>query len=367
MNRRGVCYDVGRVMMGQNWRPVFDRSEVRRELEIIRNDLHCNAVRICGVDLARLSAAAEEALDQDLEVWLSPELWDKSPAETLEHVVEAARRAEELRRQRPDRLVFTIGSELTLFMRGIVEGDTFLERLQNPSFWDHIRSGAHNAPLDAFLTKATDAVRQVYEGSVTYASAPLEIVDWRRFDFVATDLYRNARIRDAFAGLLEPYFCHERPVVITEFGCCTYRGAADAGGMGWAIVDVDIAQYGKRLPELKSGNVRDEAEQAQELTELLTIFDKAGVDGAFVMTFVAPTSPYSDDPRYDLDMASYSLVKSYVDRLGELAAARPCVPWGKRPIGGAYPDMPWEPKESFWAVADHYGRSDVAGQYRLDG
>ena len=29
------------------------------------------------------------------------------------------------------------------------------------------------------------------------------------------------------------------------------------------------------------------------------------------MTFLSPTAPYNDNPRLDLDMNSYSLVKSY--------------------------------------------------------
>jgi hypothetical protein len=75
MNRKGVSYDVGRVL-GVDWRPHLDRRLVHRELEIIRDDLHCNAVRICGADIARLTMATEEALEQGLEVWLSPELWE---------------------------------------------------------------------------------------------------------------------------------------------------------------------------------------------------------------------------------------------------------------------------------------------------
>jgi hypothetical protein len=116
MNRRGVCYDVGRVMMGQDWRPVFLPSQVRRELEIIKNDLHCNAVRICGQNVDRLMTAGEYALDQGLEVWLSPELWDKSPEETLEYVVSVAERAEGLRKHGGGDVIFSVGSELTLFM-----------------------------------------------------------------------------------------------------------------------------------------------------------------------------------------------------------------------------------------------------------
>ncbi|MGB8213103.1 MAG: hypothetical protein WCE68_06045 [Anaerolineales bacterium] len=89
---------------------------------------------------------------------------------------------------------------------------------------------------------------------------------------------------------------------------------------------------------LRNGNyVRDEQMQARELTDQLGILDNAGVDGAFIMTFVAPAAPTHADPPDDLDMNSYSLVKSYVDK-----------------HGATYPDMAWEPKESFHAVAEYY-------------
>ena len=41
----------------------------------------------------------------------------------------------------PDKVVFSVGSEPTLFMRGILEGDTLLERLHHPAFGERIRSG----------------------------------------------------------------------------------------------------------------------------------------------------------------------------------------------------------------------------------
>jgi len=353
MNRRGVCYDAGRVMWGQDWRPEFSPGEVRRELEIIKSDLHCNAVRICGQDIGRLITAGEDALGQGLEVWLSPELWDRSPEETLDYLAGAAERAGELHRRWPGRVVLSVGSELTLFMHGIVEGNSVFERLEHPSFLEHVRSGAHNAPLDAFLAKASDIARQKFGGSVTYASVPLETVDWSRFDFVSIDLYRDARIRDRFGEILRRYSAYRRPVVITESGCCTYRGAADAGAQGFAIID-----HHKTPPQLSGDYLRDESEQARELSELLACFDHAGADGAFVMTFVSPLHPCSDEPRFDLDLASYSLVKSYGGRLGALGRAYPDAPWDRDRLGATYPDLPWEPKESFRAVAGYYAGQD---------
>jgi len=77
MKLKGVSYDVGRVM-GFNWHPNFDPKVVYRELEIIKTDLHCNSVRICGLSIDRLMVAAEDALLLGLEVWFSPEMWDKN-------------------------------------------------------------------------------------------------------------------------------------------------------------------------------------------------------------------------------------------------------------------------------------------------
>lgn len=117
MNRKGVCYDVGRVIAGENQRPDFDERIVRRELQIIRDDLHCTAVRICGQDVARVIAAAEMALSAGLEAWLSPELWEHDRAQVVDYLAGAARAAESVRQRWPGRVVLSVGSELTMFMR----------------------------------------------------------------------------------------------------------------------------------------------------------------------------------------------------------------------------------------------------------
>jgi len=92
--------------------------------------------------------------------------------------------------------------------------------------------------------------------------------------------------------------------------------------------------------KLKKGYVRDEEMQARELVDQLEILDKAGVEGAFVSTFISPIAPYNEDPRHDFDMNSYSLVKTLT---------------GDK-HGTTYSDMVWEPKESFRAVGDYYSK-----------
>ncbi len=389
MNLKGVCYDVGRVMMGSEWRPKFDPKVVHRELEIIRNDLHCNAVRICGLDIERLIIASQDALTQGLEVWFSPEMWDRSQEETLQYITKAAIAAESLRQRWPGKLVFSLGSELTLFMQDIVEGANFFERMNNPAFWETIKSGKHNEPLNAFLTKANKAVREVFHGPLTYFSVPLETVNWTPFDFVGVDLYRDARIKDLYDKLVSKYHVYNKPVMIGEFGCCTYQGAEKLGGNGFIIVFGMMADYlgssvdlpkalsdmVKIIPKVNGHYVRDESLQAREIIEQLTILDTAGVEGAFVFTFVSPTSTYNEDPRFDMDMGSYGLVKSYPEKDTFEKIISQSARQGKEFVGvnlapetlakftgklgehgETYSDMTWEPKESFWAVADYYAK-----------
>jgi hypothetical protein len=159
------------------------------------------------------------------------------------------------------------------------------------------------------------------------------------------------RRSDRFAEFLRNFFVHGRPVVVTEFGCCTYQGAADAGGMGWGIVEP--SQF---PPKWTGTYVRDEREQADELADALATFEAAGMYAVFLMTFAAPLLPHSSDHAYDLDMASYSLVKSYAP-----PPAHPDGPWDATRRGSTYRDMPWEPKDSFHAVARFYAGQEAGG------
>jgi hypothetical protein len=319
--RKGINYDVGTETFGYLSRPSFDDGAVRSDLKVIKSELHCDSVRISGTRPDRLLKAAELALDLGLEVWLSPTLHDHSPEDTLAYTTECATAAQRL--NHPD-LIYLLGGELTIFMQGIIKGDTLVERLR-PDRMVRLRYlGSHNKPLNAFLARANTAVRAVFQGPVSYASAPIEAVDWSPFDYVCLDYYRGRRNRDDFGQRLERHFTHGKPVVITEVGCCTYRGAEDKGGRAWDIVD-------HRDPDRLAGTyVRDEALQATEVMDMVQILEGKGVAGTFVFTFSAPALVHRENPARDLDMASYGLVK-------------------------CYDDGHWEPKRLFHALAEHYG------------
>jgi hypothetical protein len=339
MKLRGINYDVGVSPLGADRpsRPRFHEDEVRREIEIIRRDLGCNAIRITGRDLGRLAFAGECALKAGLEVWLSPALHDAGPRETLAYLARAADLAERLRGIGP-KVVFVAGWELTFFMSGLVLGADAPQRMQTfmrpwRLLLSTIVKGPFNWRLNRFLSQAVRRVRGRFKGPVTYAAGPWESVDWRLFDYVALDYYRDASNEAAFAEGLRKPRTHGKPLVVTEFGCCAYQGAETRGAYGWAIVD-----WRSDPPGLKEEVTRDEDVQARYIDELLNVFEAEALEGAFVFTFIAPKYPWDPDPARDLDVASYALVKS--------------LPQGRN--GSRYPAMPWEPKQAFDVVRRHY-------------
>ncbi|KJS61181.1 hypothetical protein [Streptomyces rubellomurinus] len=336
MRAKGISYDTGFVKNGEYSRKLFDPETVAEELRIIRDDLHCSAVRIMGGDPDRIDLAAGYAADLGLEVWYSPYPLERTGEEMLRLFTDCAERAERLRRRGAE-VVFVTGAELSLMNPGFLPGDSTEERVALLARPEALRAhlGAVSARVNAFLAEAVTAVRARFGGRVTYAAVPLEQVDWAPFDVISLDLYRSAEIADRFAAGVHELTSRGKPVAITEFGSATYRGAGDRGARG-----LEIVEYGPAGPvRLNGAYERDEEGQAGYLRELLEAFDAGGVDAAFVFTFALPDHVHrpDGDPRDDLDLASYGLVKVYEDRLGAV-----------------YPGLPWDPKAAFGAVGAYY-------------
>jgi hypothetical protein len=336
---KGISYDTGFLNKGRFSRERFDLEVVERELRIIRDDLHCNAVRIMGGDSERLELTATYAADLGLEVWFSPYPLELTTDEMLSLFADGAARAERLR-QRGAEVVFVTGAELSLMNRGFLPGDSTEQRIELLSQPHRLREqiGEVSARVNDFLGRAVALVRGRFGGKITYAAVPLERVDWAPFDIVSMDLYRSAEVADRFAGGVRNLVAQGKPVAITEFGAAGYQGAGERGAHGLEIVEYDKDTGPVRL---NGEYVRDEAGQAAYLRELLEVFEAGGIDSAFVFTFALYDHVHrpDGDPREDLDLASYGIVKVLENRHGD-----------------TYPDMPWEPKAAFTALAEYHQR-----------
>jgi hypothetical protein len=307
----GVNYDTGLWYDGRSTRERFDAAEVRDELRMIATELHAPAVRVAGGVADRLMIAGEAALDAGLDLWFSPVPMDLDPAELVAFLTECGRRAEVLRQSGRGDVVLVLGCELSIFAKGFVPGETSKERIaamSDPATWS---DPAKVAELSAGLARwrkvqeeLVTAARGVFGGRITYAAGMWEDVNWELFDIVSVDGYRDAANAATFRDELQGLFTWGKPVAITEFGCCTYRGAADRGGAGWMIVDHSVDP-----PKLDEPYERDEEEQVEYLLELVEEFERIELAAAFWFSFAGYELAYRPgDPEHDLDLASYGLV-----------------------------------------------------------
>jgi hypothetical protein len=340
-----MTYNTGFVRKGEISRERLDPQVVRRELAIIRDDLHCNAVQIIGGDPGRLELAAGFAAELGLEVWFSPYPLERTADEILSLLADCAERAERLRAGGAE-VVLVTGVELSIMNQGFLPGDSVGDRLgrllSQPPDRRSARLAKLSARLNDFLRGAVAVVRERFRGRVTYAAIPVERVDWTPFDITSVELIRSAEVAGQFREGVRTLVAGGKPVAITGFGTATYRGAGDRGGRTMEVLE--YGADGVTPVRLDGAYIRDEAGQAAYLAELLEVFGAEGVDAAFVFLFALDGFPHrpGGDPRLDLDLASPGIVKMLEGRTGD-----------------AYPGLAWEPKAAFAAVAECYRRSGL--------
>ncbi|WP_435588100.1 hypothetical protein [Micromonospora aurantiaca (nom. illeg.)] len=324
----GMNYDTGFVSAGSTTHEPFDPDVVRSDLRVIRDELRCDAVRVTGGVQDRLELTARLAAEAGLEVWYCPFTNGLDRDGLMAFLLDGAERAERLRRDGSP-VVYLTGSEISLFTDGFLPGRDLTERMA--VFTDPMRMReavpAARAAVRDFLAEAVPAVRERFGGPVGYASIPLEDVDWAAFDIIASDAgYRDATNSAVFPQSLAAAVGQGKPYAATEFGCCTYRGAADVAGATEPVVYDEHGRAAKLTAELE----RDEEGQARYLVDLLRDYEAGGVAAAFVYTFANRHLPTTGDPGHDYDLASRGIVR-------------------------VLPDGSWTPKAAFHALAE-YGR-----------
>lgn len=308
---------------------IFDIEFLRTQLAALRDDMHSTAVLIVGNDHDKLIDAARVAVEAGLIVWIEVRQFEADGDATLEFLEWVAYDAELLRAEHPDAEIgLSVGCELSLFMAGIVPGADFLERGLEFTTGDPADVGRYNQQINEWLGRAVSTLRPFFGGRLTYTSEQNEQIDWTPFDVVGVDLFRDRYNADGYTELVRRFASHGKPLMITEFGCCSYVGADELGGMGFMVQDLETG-------EIKPGTVRDEQVQADYLGELLDVFETEAVQGAFVWTFIEPPEPGQADAGEDL---GFSVVRTW----------------------GADAEQPYEttgyfePKASFRLLADRF-------------
>ena len=308
---RGINYDVGTHYdaghgPGRLSTHRYDiERHLRRDMDVLAAELHCNAVQLYGTDVDRLMVAASLALDRGLSPWIQPRLIGATPADHLDHLRHVARGAEWLRR-RLDRVTLSVGAELSLFMSGIVEGRTVADRMEQLLAEASAPSSVAE-DLNEHLRDAEAGARAHFGGQITYGAGPWERVNWRdMFDLVGLDVYLRPIDATSIVSHLQGFQHFQKPIVATEFGCVTNSLGADEYG-------ADVVDWTTRPPRITGSTIRDEEVQARSLAIHLRAFDTAAIHGAFCFVFIEPIYLHDATPCRDLDMASFGVVAAVED------------------------------------------------------
>jgi len=298
MDIKGINYDIGTTYYTTSTRENLTITKIKKELEFIKNRLNCNAIRIYGGNIKRLFEASECALKLGLEVWISPRFVNETPEKTFKLVEKCAKKSEKLR-IRYKKVVFIVGNEISLDSPGFIEGKYHGDRgevLGKGSLdWRDL-----SKRINDYLKKLKLSCNS-FKGKLTYASGLWEWVDWNLFDIIGVNKYMAKWNEKNYVNELRELKKYNKPVAITEFGCRCYKGAADQGPGGWEITD-----WSKK--EIRGNAKRDEKEQSNHIKKLFKIFNKEGIYATFPYTFFEPRYIHSNDPRKDLEMASFNIV-----------------------------------------------------------
>lgn len=352
MRYYGVVYDVGLRFSPESLSvEPFDQSLVDYDMGAIAEQLHANAVRIEGEGIPRLVAAARSAHSAGLAVFFSPWKMNADIDETRRYLAEAAIAAEQLRTEGVE-IVFVTTCEYSVFCAGIYPGSNLNERLawlaglMMPAPGSSAQEGtdalaAKATELNRALKSFAEIVRISFNGPVTYSAGTWEDIDWSVFDIVGVDYYRHGESDEDYRSGLRNLKQDGKQLAVMEFGCCAYEGAAPRGGGGFMILK-GVNDDGSGDYEDGQVPVRSEAEQAHYVTQQLDVFAAEGVDAAFVFVFSFPLYRFGEGAK-DLDMVSYSLVKTFTK---------------DDPRSEQMP--PWEPKLAFGSVADFFGKHSSA-------
>lgn len=341
MKIKGMNYDIGIEFAYGNPNSrnnIWNKEAFKRDLEIIRDELHCNALRLSGTDVQDMIEGTEMVLKAGLDCWVSPHYIDAPLDDVEQKTLATAAGVEPLRAKYPDNEVVIIyGCEMHHFAP-FLPGNNFTERvncLSNPDAPAILKEATDK--LNTYFARTIPEMRKVFGGRITYTTVTFENIDWTPFDIVCLDQYKSMYNRDTFWNEIDPYIeiakAQGKPFVVPETGCCTFKGCSDYGAAGY------MSCYPVGNGELNAVFERAEKEQADYFTDIFEEFDRPDVEGVFAFTFVYSEMPHVDnDPIRDLDLGGFSIVKSYKD--------------GR--AGTVYKDVNWDPKEAFYKVKEFF-------------
>jgi exo-beta-1,3-glucanase (GH17 family) len=318
---KGINYNAGiEYNSSINSNDKIDLKKLKEDLILIKK-LNCNTIRTYGSHIDKLIVYSEEMLKQGFNVWISPRLIDGNKKQTIKFIKKSSKEAEKLRKKYR-KVVFIIGNELLIDSKAVFDAPNLFNRVDILKSYLNFKSNLKNEvpklkkiykSMQKFVEKTDKTIKNFVEilrietsnnfkGKITYASLPFEEINWNNFNIVGVNLYKNKWNADTYINELRKFKSHGKPVAITEFGTCPYKGSSKTGGSSFNIVDY-------KTKKIIKGIIRDENEQSKYLKELINMYSKENIFATFIFDFKEEWKTHSKNPSRDLDLSSFGIVK----------------------------------------------------------
>jgi hypothetical protein len=294
--RIGIVYNIGE----HHGELPPDEIEISEALSVVKNELRRDTLRLFGSyeDVMIICAKLAQNINFS-NIVLNPRyrklnnIDDMNIEEHTERLIKFSQLAERLRKNSiHDTIVLSIGNELTIDVRGICNGTTYLDRIKQ------IQQSAtpHQSQLNSWLKKITAEVRKAYKGKLTYSAAPWESVKWNELDVDivgANQYYAYEWMSEKdFIRALQNFKSFKKPVGVMETGSATFEGARRWGGGAWT-------RYQNQSYSQK--------EQAEFIRKNLILCSEAKMDIVIVYTLVSRNAK--------IDETSYGVLRYHPDEL----------------------------------------------------
>jgi hypothetical protein len=267
---KGIIYFAGPMPDWRYIRPP-QKDKMEDELDTIRNELGCNAIRITGDGSAgdNLIECGKIAIEKGFDrVYINPRYLGQNLESTHKKIVEFAPEVKSLR-EMSTAVVYMFGSEISIEQTGMVEGPNWFARMASISkYLNRIQS-----KLRPFINNVISALEDSYGYELAYASGQWEhelgLVPWENtaFESVMSNVYLQEYYgwTEQWAmNFLQGMKRYGKPVHTSEFGCFSYVGAGKYGGAGSIYMD--------NKPE-------DQKEQADYIIKFCNMLNRVKIAG----------------------------------------------------------------------------------------
>lgn len=268
----------------------------RREIQIIKNELGCNSLRIAGEDTKRALRIAEIAVEEGVVPWMSPRFGGRNFDETkklfsgyvkacIEHGLQG--------------YPLIVANELVFDCSDAVKLDPGVDKgmsSRHEAIHEILKTGGR-PDVTKYVDELVHTARELgWVGPLTYAAFAYETVDWQKIQepnlYVSANIYWERDLENGQARAPEHYErkiqsliaqAQGRGVIITEFGATPHEKTLAYGGGSFQL----------------RGEVNYDA-QLQAISSYLGVIKKHPDIGYFLYAF--------DEPKHPAREGSYAIV-----------------------------------------------------------